>query len=188
MKILNTNFELSQKMYPNFQKGSETDKDVIARACGFNQGMIILSYTVDFEFDKNKYELQIDFATSGEQKVHEDLDDLEEISRKINENLDDVENTLSNANKSKINDYKEVEIFSKLVNEVDNLFRENCWYEGDIVLTKTDSNGVKEKLIENYESNIGLEGVYGSIKDIEDHFNNEENLISYLEYLLDKDS
>ena len=188
MKILNTNFELSPKIYPNFQKGSETDKDVIARACGFDQGITILSYTVDFEFNNSKYELQVDFATSGEQKIHEDLDNLDEVSKKISESVEDIENTLSNANKSKINDYKEVKIFSKLVNEVDNLFRENCWYEGDIVLTKFNPNGEKEKIIENYESNLGLEGVHGSIRDIEDYFNNEENLTSYLECLLEKDS
>lgn len=184
MNIKGNKLSLSPKMYPAFQKGSETDKDVIARACGFDSGMTVLSFECSFEYMDLNYEIKIDFGTQGEQRLVDEIEDVEELAKKIKASVDEIENTLSNANKCKINDSLEVEIFTQMCNECQEMFRNNCWYEGDITLKRVNPDGTKETIVENYESDLGLEGVYGSVKEIEDNFSNSEVLKSYLEYVV----
>ena len=184
MNIKSNKLTLSPVMYPSFQKGSETDKDIIARACGFDSSMVILSLYCSFSYNNIDYELTIDFSTQGEQRLVNDIKDVENFSKEVKVSLNDMENILSNANKCKLNDQRDIDIFSHMCTRFDNLLRNNCWYEGDITFKKINSDGTKEKLIESYESDLGLEGCYESIKEIEDYFLNNEKLESYIEYLI----
>lgn len=187
MKLVSKEIKNKEFIYNGFVQGSNTDKDVIARACGYFSGDIICSVKLKFESEKEQYFLNIDFEAQGEQKLLE-LDDIEEMSQRIGLTIDDIENSYDYARKNKVTQEKDVKIITKIFEEYPELFSSNCWYEGVISLSQINKKTQeKEKLIDNkYESELGLEGVLGSIQDIHDKYNNDEDNIELVEWLLEE--
>lgn len=187
MKLLSKEIKNSEHLYEGFIQGSETDKDVIARACGYLNGDLVCSVKAKLEDEQFEYSLNIDYSTSGEQKLLE-LEDIDEISKKIGVLVSDLENAYDVAKKNKVSQANHVLVLSKLFQEYSgDLFSLNCWYEGDITLTRKNKTTKEvEKLIENrYESEQGLEGVFGSIQEIHDYYKKDEFMVELLEWLLE---
>jgi hypothetical protein len=52
----------------------------------------------------------------------------------------------------------------------------NSWFQGKVTINDEDHG---------YESDLGLEGVWGSIAEIEEYFQNKDNALSYFQFLED---
>lgn len=186
MKLLLLEIE-NQKLYNGFVQGSDIDRDVIARACGFLSGELVATLRAKLEdLDNNKYSLEIKFVSTGEQKIDSSLDE-EGLAIIMNKNFDKVSSVISNSRKNKVDSHDDVVLFSEIVKEEANLFSSNSWYEGIVSLKKEGNNEeTKEVISSQFESDLGLDGCYGSIQEIHDRLN-EESIVELVDWLIDYD-
>lgn len=185
MKIITKVVQNESFIHDGFSQGSNTDRDVIARACGALSGNSLVTAKVSLEDEKNHYELTVSYETQGEQKILE-IDDLTELSREIQEDEDVIDSICSSARKCKVSGAKNVAILSKILSARPELLGLNCWYEGVISLSKKNKeSGVTTQLESNmFESDLGLDGVAGSIQEIHEKYKDDKTIIELVEWLL----
>lgn len=168
MNIQGKSFEILTK-YPGFVLGTKTDKDVLARMCGVlnNEAVALGTYVTD------KYKFYLELRNVGDQSFNINYNDIPE----------DQYFAQASAQKNKLSGEKEIELMLKMLedNEID--FRNNCWYEASISILDIKEN--KMILTNTMESEIGLEGVWESISEFKEYMENDDNLISYIECILE---
>ena len=158
--------EIKTNEYPGLIIGGDTDKDYLARACGFMSHHDISTSKIKIEHEENEYLMEIIHYPMGEQKFLEQ---------------DDFIDLIDQANNCEITQEESVRELFQLVNNQEIEFRENCWYEACITIKKGE-----EEILSDYESNMGLEGVKGSIQEILDEYNNNNTLIEIFDWLLEE--
>lgn len=183
MKVLNQKFELRSDMYEGFQEGGITDLDVVARACGNEEGQNLLTFMAKIEVNNRLYNLRVDYATRGQQRIAHN--NLKEMASAINETVIRVEETLLKAVRNRLSESKHIIVFAKLAREVDYLFIEHCYYDGHITLEKVENSGETHKVLSCYESEIGLAHMFSSIAEIKSGLS-DSALNEYVEYVLNK--
>lgn len=188
MKLLSKEIKNYNPLYNGFIQGTDTDKDVLARACGLFDNDVVCSVELKLEDEKNLYTLKVDYYTTGEQKLVE-LEDTLEKANKIGYSKDKIENAYNSARKNKANTAEQVIILTKIFDEYPEVFSNNCWYEGVITLIRKNKTTEEcDNLICNeYESALGLEGVHDSIQGIHDYYNKDDENIELVEWLLELD-
>ena len=176
---------LNSELYSGFSQGSATDQDVIARACGVLQGHEVVSLKSELkDEDGSKYFLDVSFESCGEQRLEYMGASLRrELSTKLKRSLSEIEDVLLNARDNKIESSKEVALLSEIIEEEDQLFIMNSWYEGFVTLKKEDH---ETKEVTTIISGVPVgdfchDGVYGSVQDIHGRFGPKE-AIDIVEY------
>lgn len=183
MKVLNQKFELRSDMYEGFQEGGITDLDVVARACGNEEGQNLLTFMAKVEVNDKIYNLRVDYATRGQQKIAQN--NIKEMASAINETVIRVEETLRKASRNRLSEAKHIEVFAKLARQIDYLFIDHSWYEGHINLEKVDINGEAHKVLSCFESEIGLGHMFSSIAEIKEGLSGAA-LEEYVKYTIEK--
>ena len=159
---------IKTETYPGLEINTTTDRDVLARACGFMPHHPVNKSTIIINHEGKEYHMIITHYATGEQSFC-DADD------------EDIQELLDKANNNEINQEEDIKRLAELIDNQEVEFRENCWYEADITITKD-----KDTIMSDYESNIGLEGVKGSISEILNEYKDDENLISTFQWLMEE--
>lgn len=159
-----------EKLGPFITKGSLTDRDVVMRASGILNGESVYEVISLVEENGNIFEIKFDFQSSGEQLIDEasSYGSFEVIE---------------NANNYKLSSKKDVEAFANLVENGCIIFDDNSWIEA-VVRVSQIRDGYKEEIYNNVESEIGLDGVWESVSDIEEFFTNESKRLDILNYII----
>lgn len=193
MKILLKEFTHNENMYPGFVIGTMTDKDLIARSCGYFSNTTICSCNALLEGKDFNYKISINFSSLGKQKTYSfDEDQCRNIAENLNKiegsnyTTEEIEELMSQVSKSKVNSEKNVLLLALLLKNRVDIFVDYSWYEGSVSLQKInkETNESSNLISDEYESNLGMEGVYESLQHIQKTYENDDQWISLLDYLL----
>ena len=66
MRLVSKEIKTSTKIYKGFHQGKKTDREIIARACGFQEGEAVATAEMVFENDSNIYQLTMGYEAQGE--------------------------------------------------------------------------------------------------------------------------
>lgn len=187
MKILEYSIKDNDPIFEGFILGTKTDKDVLARACGiFANNCTMTSVNVKLEDDQLIYMFKVDYSTQGEQKLNDISAELKQFAQDKCLDISDVESAYSNAKKCKLSTLNEINIIADLFEDYGaEIFDSSCWLEGRIYLTKINKISGEEDIVidGDFESDVGLDGVFESISEIHNKYN-QDFIIETVEYLL----
>lgn len=171
IKIKSRKFEITQE-YPAFKLGTDTDSDVLARMCGIRENEEVVKASVIIEKDNKLYTVNFSLCSIGEQRR---ISFIKKMSQKDKDILD-------KANSYELVKEDEIEFMALQIQQGNLEYGNNCWYEADIEIL--DEN--KDSVLSDWESNLGLDGVWESIHSFKVFFEDDESLISNIDYLLEE--
>ncbi len=174
-----------QEMYNGFEKGTDMDSDFLARCAGFfDNDPVVISQT-SLELHGQFYDMIIKYVSNGDQKILETdcfvVADVINHKEQTNYSEDFVSLSLSNARKYKATDKEQLKFLSLFHKHFTELIDDCSWFEGVIQITDKTSNKV---IIDDFEGDLGLDGVYGSVQDILDREAQENYHEEILEFIL----
>lgn len=151
--------------------GSTCDRDVIYCALGYQSNHPLVKAVIEFDTGSK---LEMNFVIQGEQN-------RVEFNGTSSLTEDQLENLLNTINRKKLSKKEDIEEFAKLLDSGDVEFGNNSWLEGVITLRKGEKTLIKTE----YESDLGLDGVWQSVQDINEFLNDDVRVIDLLNYLED---
>lgn len=170
MKIKSQNFEILTE-YPEFKLGSDTDCDILARMCGIEDGESVAQADAIIEKDGKEYKVSFYLKSTGDQKG------IKFNNKETQKNLD----VLAKANNRELISATDIKNMAKQIKLGNLNYDFNCWYEAEIEIF--DEN--KESIFCDYESNIGLDGVWESIQAFKTAFEDIQALVENIEYIFE---
>lgn len=170
--------------FDGFKIGNDFDVDVLARAMGVKSGDLVASTC----FESDGYKVDFEFFSKGEQNITILTDDIlaRDIALKYmsEEEKEDtapeefLESFQYSFNHSELTNESSLFLYKELRENELLHFEDNSWFEGHVCIK--DSNG--RILVDDWECNLGGDGVYGSIEEIELLLNGDikKEILEYL--------
>lgn len=175
MKIKSKNFEVLTD-YPCFKMGTNTDADTLSRMCGIEDGEVVALCEILIEKDEKTFFITYSLKSTGEQRGIEFIEEKDKT--RVGKNKD----ILELANNKQLKNENDILFMANQIKKGNVNYLNNCWYEAEIEV----KNEEKEIIFSDYESNIGLEGVWESISSFKNMIDDDSSLIENISYIFEE--